>query len=404
MNLKKRIPILLLISVLLLALAGCGTVKGTLVMGDTYRLESGKTLDDDLTVMGGVADVEAGSTVDGDVSVMGGTLNVDGTVTGNVSVMGGSVNLGDNAVVEGDVSQIGGSISKAEGAVVKGDFNDKDSTVTIPDIKTPRMGVSLDPIIQPFVAFFQALAVAALAVLVYLFAARPMERVGQAVFSQPVVSGGIGLLTIIVAPALLLILGITIILLPISLLGILLAAVAWLFGWVTLGWLTGRQVARMLNQNWTEPINAGVGTLVISLVSSLFGIIPCIGWIPGFIAGVIGLGAVVVTRFGMQTYTGETPLFGGTPRSGSAPFGGPSAGPQPTPPYTPAPPSQYSAAPQHPIDVPPAPAPAEPPAAPAPDINDFFGSDLQVNATFVTGEDEEKPSEDADKKDEGPVI
>ncbi len=360
MNLVKRIPLFLLILLAMLALAGCGAVKGTLVMGDTYRLESGQTLEDDLTVMGGVAELEEDSTVQGDVSVMGGTLRISGLVEGDISVIGGSVVLTDTARVDGDVTQVGGSVSKAEGAVVGGVFDKTDPTIRVP--RGPMMGVrDLDPILSPFMAFFQSLAIAALAVLVFLFAARPMERVGQAVIGQPVVSGGIGLLTVVVAPALLVILGITIILLPVTFLGIILFVIAWAFGWIALGLATGRNIARMFNRTWTDPVSAGVGTLVLSLVASLFNlIIPCIGGIPGFLAGIIGLGAVVATRFGTVDYTGAAP---GYSTSGT---GGPVTNVTPPPTYTPAAPSQYSAPNSYPAQHP---LPEQPPS------NDFFGPD-----------------------------
>jgi hypothetical protein len=378
----KRLSLLLFIALTMLILAGCSgysPVRGTLVMGDTYRLKSGQTLEDDLTVMGGVAELESGSTVNGDVSVMGGTVRADGIINGDISVMGGSVQLGEAARVSGDVTQFGGSVNRTDGAIVEGDFGDEGPTFRVPPVppmSPPRANINFDPIFRPFMAFFQALAIAALAVLVYLFASRPMERVGQAALGAPVVAGGIGLLTIIVAPALLVILGITIILLPISLLGILLAGIAWIFGWVTIGLLTGRQVARWLNQSWADPINAGIGTLIISLVASLFDIvIPCIGWMPGFLVGIVGLGAVVLTRFGTQNYTSNG-SFPGTGSAAGAPY-------RPQAPYTPAP---SSPAYRPPAATPPAQTPMynpDPIPGARANTNDFFGTDEPANATFV---------------------
>jgi len=97
---------------------------------------------------------------------------------------------------------------------------------------------------------------------------------------------------------------------------------AMLFGWLALGMITGRQISRWLNQRWSDPVNAGVGSIVLSLVASMANIIPCVGWIVGFLISVIGLGAVVITRFGTQFYTS----------GGPGPFG-----PRATGPYTPPP-------------------------------------------------------------------
>jgi hypothetical protein len=179
------------------------------------------------------------------------------------------------------------------------------------------MRLSFDPITAPLMAIFQSLALAALAIVLNLFAPRHMERTGQTAQVTPAASGGVGCLTILV----LVIMTLTIILIPISLLGFLLMGIASLFGWLALGLVVGRRIAVMLKQPWSDPVNAGVGTLVLTLLASLLNIIPCIGWIFGFLAGLIGLGAAVLTRFGTQIYPN--------------PYAPAAAGPAP---YTPAPP------------------------------------------------------------------
>ncbi len=386
---KTRFSMLLLLTILaVLGLSACGSyspVKGSLVMGNTYRLASGDTLNDSLTIMGGTATLERDSTVNGDVSVLGGTLDVDGTINGDISVMGGAVRLNDNAVVHGSISEFGGSISRASTAQVDGSTNrtgpNAPAAPTAP-MRPPRVNFDLGAIFAPFLAIFRALALAALAILVYLFAGRPMERVSEAIQGQAVVSGGIGLLTIVVVPALLLILAITIILLPISLLGLLLVGISIVFGWLAMGLLTGRQIANWLHQSWSEPLNAGVGTLVLTLLASIFNVIPCIGWLATFVIGIVGLGAVIVTRFGTMLYSGPSSTPGGhAPRPRPAP---PSSSPYPTSgaptdqyyaPHvvTPVPPVDLEAVPNPPVDV-------------APDL-DFLNTD-QPSEGDQSGEDQ----------------
>ena len=315
-----RLPIMLLVFLSLLALAGCSvlpSMNGGLVIGDNYRLDSGETIDHDLTVIGGNAHLDQDSTVNGDVAVMGGTVSIDGTVNGNVAVMGGSVQLDDHAVIRGSVSQLGGSIDKSESAIVEGTTDLNRLPFRATTLRTPRMEVNFDPITGPMLAFFRALALAALAILVQLFAAAPVQRVAHAVQTQPIMTGGIGVLTVLVAPALLIILGITIILLPVSLLGFLLIGVALVFGWLAVGLVTGQHLARLFKQNWSEPITAGVGTLALSLVASMANLIFCIGWLPTFLISVVGLGAVIVTRFGTQFYISTLAPRPYTPPPGS---------------------------------------------------------------------------------------
>jgi len=326
MKTMTRLSFIVLVGLFLLSLTGCVGISlqdEGLVVGESYRLRSGEMLNNDLTILGGNAELDQNSTVNGDLAVIGGNVIVDGTIDGDVSVLGGYVRLEDNAVIRGDVSTVGGSVQRADGAVVEGRSN-RDLPFGITTMRTPPLQINFDPITGPLMAFFQALALAALALLVQLFAAPQMERTGRTAVTQPVVSGGVGLLTIIVAPALLLIMAITIILIPLSLLGLLILGIAALFGWLALGLVVGRQLAIWLKQPWSDPVNAGVGTLVLSLLSSMLNLIPCIGWLANALIWFVALGTVILTRFGTQIY----------PAPYSAPAPRP-AGPPPTAPVPP---------------------------------------------------------------------
>ena len=175
-------------------------------------------------------------------------------------------------------------------------------------MRTLPLRMNFNPISGPLMAFFQALALAALAILVQLFARPDMERIGQTAVTQPVISGGVGLLTMIVAPALLLIMAITLILIPVSLLGFLILGIAGAVWLAVLGLMVGRQLAIWLKQPWSDPVNAGVGTLVLTLLSSMLNLIPCLGWLANALIWFIALGAVVLTRFGTQVYPAPTLL------------------------------------------------------------------------------------------------
>jgi hypothetical protein len=169
-------------------------------------------------------------------------------------------------------------------------------------MRTLPFNISFDPITGPLMAFFQALALAALAIVVQLFAGPMMDRAGRTAVAQPIVSGGVGLLTVIVAPALIIILAITIILLPLSLLGAFAIGIAVLFGWLSLGLIVGRQITVWLKQSWSDPVNAGVGTLTLSLLASMLNLIPCLGWMANGLIWFIALGTAILTRFGTQPY------------------------------------------------------------------------------------------------------
>lgn len=306
---KTHIKLIAFVFLVLLVglLAGCSPAinmdTGGLVVGQSYRLRDGETLNEDLTVMGGSAELEDGSIVNGNVAILGGSLSINGEVTGDVSAMGGVISIGDTAVIDGDVFTLGATVSKSEDAVVKGSIGTGRPSVRLPGIASRSVATGAQFFWNIISPIFQALALAALAVLVSLFALRPMERISDTMTSTSIVAGGIGLLSVVVLPVLMVILSITIILLPVGLLGVLGLAIALLFGWISAGLLTGERVAQALKQNWTGPVSAGIGTLLLSLAAALFaGIIPCIGWMVPFLVGVIGLGSVVLTRFGLVTY------------------------------------------------------------------------------------------------------
>ena len=57
-----------------------------------------------------------------------------------------------------------------------------------------------------------------------------------------------------------------------------------------------------LDQEFQPVLAGGLGTLVVSLVLGGIGFIPCVGWLGYFVVGLIGLGAVLLTRFGSRPY------------------------------------------------------------------------------------------------------
>ncbi|MCL4562226.1 MAG: hypothetical protein M1281_16645 [Chloroflexi bacterium] len=312
---------LILLSFLLVALALSSSASALspnddkIVFGGNYTLASGDTLNGNLAVFGGNATLEAGSTVTGNVLLAGGTLTASGEIRGNVAAMGGSVFLNDGALVQGDLADLGATIHRSANARVEG------QTITgttgpgqfnIPgQVFTPRVFTDLHPITDVIWYLFRTLALAALAMLLMLFMPNPLNRTAQAAGIQPVLAGGLGLLTIVVAPIVLLLLVITILLIPVSLLGILVLVIAGVFGWIALGLEVGKRIAGMFKTEWPLAVAAGVGTFLLSLVANGIGFIPCVGWLAPFLVTIIGLGAVILTRFGIQDYpTAGTPVSG----------------------------------------------------------------------------------------------
>jgi len=294
--------------------------EGKLVFGGEYTLHSGETLDGDLVVMGGKAMLERDSTVKGSAVVFGGTIRADGVIGGELVTFGGGIELGEEAVVGGDVISFGGDLKYDEKTQFKGDvFTD----IPIPfefsfsedfdfsEINFPQFARSFNPVRETLWFFFRSFMWTAVAVLFLLFFPKPITRISDALVSQPIISGGLGLLTAVVAPILLVLLMITLICIPISLILILVLGVAWVFGIVGLGFETGKRISKMLNQSWAPAVSAGFGTFILTFVINGIGLlVPCVGWIVPALVGLVGFGAVLLTRFGSQAYPPAYPSAG----------------------------------------------------------------------------------------------
>ncbi|MCX7608653.1 MAG: polymer-forming cytoskeletal protein [Anaerolineales bacterium] len=308
--------------------ASDGSFDGQIIFGQSFTLESGKTLEGDLLVFGGMVEIQEKALVNGDVVLFGGLLTLDGTVNGNVSVTGGQVSLGPTAHITGDLITVGATLEKAETARVDGELylsgtmptgNLDELTPTpwpIPDVPSwsePRLSpfeVGWGILGRVFNVFLQAIGLTALSMVLMLFLAPQTGRVAQAAVSQPWIAGLLGLLTVILSPFALLLLTITLILIPVAVLAAFLLALAGLFGWIALGYEIGERFTRAIRRTWHPSFSAGLGVFVLTLLSSALNSIPglsCVGWVFPTLLGLLGLGAVIMTRFGTQTVTQAPP-------------------------------------------------------------------------------------------------
>ncbi|MBW8010032.1 MAG: polymer-forming cytoskeletal protein [Chloroflexi bacterium] len=294
-----------------------------ILWGGNFTLESGEVIDGSLIMFGGNANLEPESTVEGDVVVFGGAVRADGLIEGELIVLGGSVSLGETAVVEGDLVAPGAAVNQAPGAVVQGDRLTELGPVYLPDLSDiPRIdfgpGFNFRPTFfttdtnfgfgSLMWSLFQTFAFTALAVLVVLFLPKQTNNIRRAVVSQPVISGGVGLLSVVVAPVFLILMTIlTLCLLsPLSFLGFIILIAAGTFGWIAIGQEVGSRFAEVFKQDWNEALEAGVGTFALTFVVSALGIIPCIGFILGLVIVSVGVGGVTLTRFGSREYLGAS--------------------------------------------------------------------------------------------------
>lgn len=342
MKLKTKLTRILLLLALMLVPLGSVQAQttsdngGVFLFGQNYTLREGETLNGSIAVFGGNVLIEKDATVNGSIAVFGGNINVTegvtvngsvaafgsnmsigGTVNGDLVIFGGNVMLTKDSLVDGDIATFGGQVTEEPGSQVTGDITNN----TPPDIDVPNAPTapeapnppvidieSTNPLADLGWNIFLAFVVAGIGMLLTLFLQPQLDCAGLAVRRQPFVAGGYGLLAYIVVPVLLFIMFFTIILIPVvAVVVFLIIPAAWVFGMVALGQEVGDRFARAINQTWSPVLATGFGTLLLMLILGFIELIPCIGWIPSFLATAIGFGTVIMTWFGTRNPPGYLP-------------------------------------------------------------------------------------------------
>jgi len=308
---------------------------GQVIFGSDRYLEPGDILEGDLVIFGGSLRMADGSRIEGDAVVFGGQVEVNGAIEGDLAVIGGKVELGPTARVEGDVASIGGQLTIDENAYVRGEVIET-TQFDFDQIPSPFLrAVPPPPEIgrrgfEPFSLFFRimtgfaqglvvALVLAGIGLLVVLFLPAHTQVVAQTIRQVTPASFGVGLLTLIVGITLMLLLFITCCLIPVGLLVALALVLATLYGWIVVGYLLGERALRAIQKEGGEhspTVTTLVGILLVTLIQQglmALSNLPCLGfffWLIGagmwLLVAATGLGAVVLTRFGTQPYTGTS--------------------------------------------------------------------------------------------------
>lgn len=316
------------------------------VYGGNVTLGPNDSVGRDLVVIGGNV-VDMGK-VGRDLVVVGGNVDLTGsvghdltTVAGNVTMHGqasvgrdavaafGNIDVQEQSTVGRNASSFAGDVSVAPTASVGSNVVNGGSA----RFALPNAGMAL-------VAFtagqlMPALAFLLLAVLLLVLFPRQLRTAGDLVEGQPAASFGLGCLGVVVGAVLAVLLGITVILLPISALIGLGMGAAWAFGWAAVLLVVGRRIleaGRSTEARLLPALLLGGGIL------ALVWLIPVVNVIVGLVGGCFALGATLGSRFGTRhpglpilgrTFPPPTPTF--PPAQDIAPGA-------PRPPFSPGPP------------------------------------------------------------------
>jgi cytoskeletal protein CcmA (bactofilin family) len=301
-----------------------------IVLGDDFVLVSGEQIKGDLTVFGGNVILEEGSDVLGDVNVFGGNVDVRGKIGGDINVIGGNVHLFASARVGGKQNVVGGIVTRDRGSVIGGATTSTTTTegskpsgfvASFPQslgnwvsgvisnlppqvteaIRSGRWRVITDNGVlhQLRNTLSSAIFMTVLAILALAIFPNNYSRMSGIIDTYWVSAGGVGFLTWLAVPVLCVLMAITICLIPLALITALVWASGAVMGWALSATIFGKWLLKGFGKTNEQPI---VITAIGSFVLAFVGALPTLGWFIGLVASSLGLGAIILTRFGTQPY------------------------------------------------------------------------------------------------------
>lgn len=298
----KNLRLILTSLAALLLLSACetsGLYHFTLVLEGKHQFTDGQSLPGSVLVLGGQVDIDPTAQVAGSIFILEGLVNLYGEVGQDVTLVGGELNIGPEAHILGGLRLGGGDLTLSEQARIDGKVERSSSSLDIPaselsaSSRRSSWGGTL----------FNALLIGGLAYALSRYLGRPTRRVAEASLQHPVVAVSMGLLTGVVGLSLLVLMAFTIVLIPVSLLGLFALGLMVSFGWAAMGAGTGAWLSEKLGWKVSTGISAFAGACLLMLVLELLNWIPIVGAPLAILVTVNGLGAVLLTRLGMVNFT-----------------------------------------------------------------------------------------------------
>lgn len=271
---------------ILMAIPATATAQGS---GSIVRFGSDVAVGEDERVNGSVvlfgADAEIEGEVTDDVVVFGGALRLDGRVRGDVVTFGTDTALGERARLGGDFAHFGGALSRSPQAQIAGD-----------EITGIGFGVFDNTFFFLLASLVSLLFTLAIAVAVAAILPEQTRVLADTIEQQPWPSFGAGLLATLLIPFVFAVLGILIIvgwlIIPLFALAL---PIVYFYGYVGVSRWLGRRVMQAAgNMSASAIAQVAVGVLILGVIS----LIPIAGWLVVIIAALIGLGAVLLSKFG----------------------------------------------------------------------------------------------------------
>ena len=264
-----------------------GNILGDAVVGGGQIILSGKSIGGDAAIAGGT--VRMDTEVKGNVKIAGGEIYINAPVGGDADIKAEKLTLGPNADIKGNLKyQATKLVTIEEGGKVRGEtvFTELKGR----DGAKKSAGVILG--FFTFVLVAKFLMLLATALIVGLVFRRYSKELVEKATVSPLKELGRGVVTLIVLPILSIILLITIIGIPLGILGLLSFVMLFIYATIITPIFLGALVYKWISRKSDYVVNWKT-ILLGTVVYFLLGLIPFLGWIAICVAVAITLGAAL---------------------------------------------------------------------------------------------------------------
>lgn len=273
----------LLLAALLMVSADSDVETAQLMMTGNHVIESHEGA---LIVAEAEVEIPTGGRVPGPVYVIGGELVVSGAVTGDVIQLAGTVSIQSGASIGEELRHIAGTLTVSDEADV-GRRTSLDLTGSAGD--SPAAGFLAGSVLTLLLAWVG-----------YLLTRRrraALDNVAAALSRHPVATLTVGVLLTLTFISVFVFMAMTLVLLPVALIGLFAGVVT--LGYGVIGW--GHFIGTRLPIRH-ERLSTVLGVVLVMIGLQLAGWIPLIGDLIVAALLLLGLGGVVVTYYGVTAF------------------------------------------------------------------------------------------------------
>jgi len=273
----------LLIAALLMMSGDRDVETAQLMMTGNHVLEAH---DGALIVGEAAVTIPGGAQVPGPIYVIGGQLIVRGAVMGDVIQLAGTVTVESGA-------RIGGELQHVAGTLVVSDDADIGRRTSLDLTRAPGDGTA----VRYLSGAILVLLIAGVGFLLTKKRNAALDNLAAAVTGHPVATLTVGVLLTLTFISVFVFMAMTLVLLPVAIAGLLAGLVTLGYGVIGWGHLLGNRLPIR-----HQRLSTVVGVVLVAIGIQLAGSIPLVGDLIVAAVLLIGLGAVVVTYYGVTRF------------------------------------------------------------------------------------------------------